>query len=116
MSIGGYSYWHVECAKNWASAFMRDVWEATKAARNPPADPDPYVHTDSVVPGSEAHETRPAGPTPLNAQRILQAPVPNDWRIHMIQEAAGQSVHRLTDLLTRPVGTGETARDTSDAQ
>ena len=33
-----------------------------------------------------------------------------------LQEAAGQSAHRLTDLLTRLLGTGETARDTGDAQ
>ena len=45
MSINGYSYWHVQCAKDWAPAFMRDVWEATKAAGNPPADPDPYAQT-----------------------------------------------------------------------
>ena len=32
-----------------------------------------------------------------------------------IQKAAGQSTHRLTDLLTRLVGTGETTRDTGDA-
>jgi hypothetical protein len=30
--------------------------------------------------------------------------------------AAGQSAHRLTDLLTRLPGTGETTRDTGDAQ
>jgi len=33
---------------------------------------------------------------------------PYDWRIHKIQKAAGQSARRLTDLLTRLVGTGET--------
>src|ERR1700761_794066 len=32
-----------------------------------------------------------------------------------IQKAASQSTHRLTDLLTRPVGDWETARDTGDA-
>ena len=31
-------------------------------------------------------------------------------------KAAGQSTHRLTDLLTRLLGTGETTRDTGDAQ
>ena len=41
--------------------------------------------------------------------------VPYDWRMHKIQKAAGQSARRLTDLLTRPVGTGETTRDTGDA-
>jgi hypothetical protein len=32
-----------------------------------------------------------------------------------VQKAAGQSSHRLTDLLTRLLGTGETTRDTGDA-
>jgi hypothetical protein len=31
-------------------------------------------------------------------------------------EATGQDAHRLTDLLTRPGGTGETTRDTGDIQ
>ena len=37
-------------------------------------------------------------------------------RIDKDPEATGQDAHRLTDLLTRPVGTGETMRDTGDAQ
>ena len=37
--------------------------------------------------------------------------VPCDWRMHKIQKAAGQSTRRLTDLLTRPPGTGETTQD-----
>jgi hypothetical protein len=36
--------------------------------------------------------------------------------MHKTQKAAGQSVRRLTDSLTRPVGTGETMRNTGDAQ
>ncbi len=31
-----------------------------------------------------------------------------DWRMDKVQKAARQSARRLTDLLTRPVGTGET--------
>ena len=34
--------------------------------------------------------------------------VPCDWSLNKIQKAAGRSVRRLTDLLTRPVGTKET--------
>jgi len=34
--------------------------------------------------------------------------VPYDWGIGKIQNAANQSARWLTDLLTRPVGTGET--------
>jgi hypothetical protein len=37
-------------------------------------------------------------------------------RMQKDPEAAGQSAHRLTDLPTRPVGTGKTTRDTRDAQ
>ena len=43
MSSGGYSYWHVQCAKDWSPAFMRDVWEAASAAEKPPTDPDKYA-------------------------------------------------------------------------
>ena len=40
--------------------------------------------------------------------------MPYDWRMSMVQKAADQSARRLTDLLTRPAGTGETKRDTGD--
>jgi hypothetical protein len=43
-------------------------------------------------------------------------PCPMTWGMPKIRKAAGQSARRLTDLLTRPAGTGETARDTGDAQ
>jgi hypothetical protein len=36
-------------------------------------------------------------------------------RIDNIEKSAGQDADRLTDLLTRPVGMGETTRDTGDA-
>ena len=36
--------------------------------------------------------------------------MPYDWRIHKIPKAAGQSARQLTDLLTRPVGTGDDVR------
>jgi hypothetical protein len=43
--------------------------------------------------------------------------VPFDWRVDKIQKAAGQgSTDRLTDLLTRRAGTGETTWDTGDVQ
>jgi hypothetical protein len=41
--------------------------------------------------------------------------VPYDWRTHNIQNSAGQSARRLTDLLTRPAETVEMTRDTGDA-
>jgi hypothetical protein len=34
--------------------------------------------------------------------------VPYNWLTHKIQKAAVQSARRLTNLLTRPIGTGET--------
>jgi len=36
--------------------------------------------------------------------------------MHKTQKAAGQNTQLLTDLLTRPTGKGETARDTDDAR
>jgi hypothetical protein len=54
MSIGGYSYWHVDCAKDWGAAFMRDVWEITKAAAKHPVDPDPYGSNDEGEPNSRS--------------------------------------------------------------
>jgi hypothetical protein len=42
--------------------------------------------------------------------------VPWDWHMPEVQKAARQSVRPLTDLLTRRVGTEETAGDTGDAQ
>lgn len=47
--------------------------------------------------------------------RLGWRPCPNDWRVRKIQKAAGQSAPRLTDLLTRPVGTGGDDVDTGDA-
>ena len=36
--------------------------------------------------------------------------------MHKIQKATGQSTRRITDLLTKLVGTGETTCDTEHAQ
>jgi hypothetical protein len=52
--------------------------------------------------------------THMSRGGLLTAPC--DWCMHKIQKAAGQSARRLTDLLTRPHGTGETTRDAGDAQ
>src|SRR5208337_547288 len=58
--------------------------------------------------------TAPLGPIPLRGPTVT-AYQPGGCSWIKIQKAAGQSSYRLTDLLTRPLGTGETARDTGDA-
>lgn len=58
MSVGGFSYWHVNCAKDWAPAFMRDVWEADTAIRKPPADPNRYGPDAPSIPFNQLPDTQ----------------------------------------------------------
>jgi hypothetical protein len=62
------------------------------------------------------HLSRCSSPTSVTAGHTRKAGLsrdglktaPYDLRMDKIHKAAGQSARRLTDLLTRPVGTGQT--------
>ena len=78
---------------------------ASASARATGCKTVPYdwpVRPYPVVSGNDDGLAAGPGCAPVYAQRS--------------RKAAGQSTHRLTDLLTRPAGRGETTRDTGDAR
>jgi hypothetical protein len=88
-----------------------------------PADRAAYTQvkdqrTSELAPSVKARPiTGPLGPIPdVSSPVAAQQPGMVVCRVHAqrFQEAARQSAHRLTDLLTRLLGTGETTRDTGD--
>jgi hypothetical protein len=73
MSVSGSSYWHVRCAKDWAPAFMRDVWEAAQAAASPLPNPDKATEAAASPPPNPDKATEAAASPPHNPDKATEA-------------------------------------------